>query len=288
MKVTAECIPCYLTQCIKAMEQAKVPKDRQDGHLTALLAEVAKLDTGLTPAENSTLILHQLVGRLGGQDLFAEAKNESNRLASEQLPRLSRILKDSSNPLYTALQFAVAGNVVDLGLFEDYDLDKAINDVLKNDFARSDYRDFLVRLDQVEVVLIIGDNSGEIVFDRLLAEELLALNKQVVYAVKGGFILNDATREDARQAGLDKLVRVVDSGCNFLGTIEGKCSKEFLDILSQADLIISKGQANYESLEGTPLAGDNTYFLLKAKCPVVAESLKVKYGELVFIKNYIV
>lgn len=285
MKVTAECIPCYLAQCINAMAKGKVPKNLQAGQLTELLPAVAMLDQNLTPAENSSVILHQLVRNLGGRDLFAEAKRESNRLALEQLPRLTSMLRESPDPLFTSLQFAVAGNVVDLGLFEDYDLAKAIDDVLKYDFKRSDYEGFRHLLEDAGSIFIIGDNSGEIVFDRLLAEELLGMGKQVTYGVKGGFILNDATMEDARQAGLDKIVRVVDSGCNYLGTLADNCSEEFLSLLTQADLIISKGQANYESLEGADMAGNRTFFLLKAKCPVVAGHLKVNYGDLVFVRN---
>ncbi|MFZ5641229.1 MAG: damage-control phosphatase ARMT1 family protein [Bacillota bacterium] len=285
MKVTVECMPCYLNQCINAMEKGKVPKEDQAGILAGLLPEVAKLDPALTPAENSTVILHKLVSRLGGRDLFAEAKRESNRLAAEQLPRLKRMVRESSDPLFTALQFSVAGNVIDLGLFEDYDLAGAIDDVLKYNFARSDYKEFRRLLETAGTVFIIGDNSGEIVFDRLLAEELLAMGKQVVYGVKGGFILNDATMEDARQVGLDQLVRVVDNGADYLGTVAGKCSKEFLELLGRSDIIISKGQANYESLEGTRLAGGKTFFLLKAKCPVVAGHLKAEYGDLVFVQN---
>ena len=285
VKVAVECIPCYLTQCINVMEKGKVPKDQQAVHLTGLLAEVAQLDQSLTPAENSTIVLHKLVERLGGLDPFAEAKKESNRLALEQLPRLARMVREAADPLYAALQFSVAGNVVDLGILEDYDLDKAINDVLQHGFARSDYHAFRRLLDAAETVFIIGDNSGEIVFDRLLVEELLTLGKKVVYGVKGGFVLNDATMEDAHQAGLDEIVQVVDSGCNYLGTLEDKCSEEFVSLLRGTDVIIGKGQANYESLEGTSLAGDKTFFLLKAKCPLLAEHLKVKYGDLVFVRN---
>lgn len=285
MKVTVECMPCYLTQCINAMEKGKIPKAEQAGCLIKILKDVAQLDVNLTPAENASIVLHKLAGRLGGRDLFAEAKRESNRLALQQLPRLYRMMQEAADPLFAAVQFAVAGNVVDLGIFEDYDLEKAIDDVLKYEFARSDYEVFRTMLDGADSVFVIGDNSGEIVFDRLLAGALLALGKEVTYGVKGGFILNDATVEDARQSGMDTIVKVVDSGCNYLGTLADKCSREFREHLGRADLIISKGQANYESLEGTDLAGSKTFFLLKAKCPVVAGHLKVNYGDLVFVRN---
>lgn len=285
MKVTAECIPCYLNQCLNAMAKGGWPEEERAGLLVKILPLIAQLDRDRTPAENSTVILHQLVAMMGGGDPFAGAKKESNQKALQYMDKLRKIIGDSADPVRQAVRFSVAGNVVDMGLFDDYDLEAAISDVVKKDFKRDDYPLFRERLAKAGKVMIIGDNSGEIVFDRLLAETLLAEGVQVVYGVKGSFILNDATIEDAREAGIDGLCKIIANGNNYLGTIEERCCPEFIAELKGSDLIISKGQANYESLEGTALAGENTFFLLKAKCPVVAGHLGVYYGDLVFVKN---
>ncbi|PKM81888.1 MAG: hypothetical protein CVU89_07650 [Firmicutes bacterium HGW-Firmicutes-14] len=285
MKVTAECIPCYLNQCLNAMEKGGVPGDRREELLIGLLPVIAGLDRTLSPAENSTIILHKLVETIGGDDPFRKAKEESNRTALQFVPGLRRLINEAEDPVRQAVKFSVAGNVVDMGLFDDYDLRGALDGVLKTGFRRDDYPLFMSKLKNSRRVVIIGDNSGEIVFDRLLAEVLTRMGIEVIYGVKGSFILNDATIEDAYQAGLQEVSRVIDSGNNCLGTIEGRCSEDFLKEIRECDLVISKGQANYESLEGTNLAGEKTFFLLKAKCPVVAANLGVDYGDIVFVQN---
>ncbi len=285
MRVTAECIPCYLKQCLKAMDRGNWPVEKREEVLVALLATVAGLDRTRTPAENSTIVLHKLIELMGVGDPFQQAKMESNRLALQYLDQLRQVVQRSADPVKQAIRFAVAGNVVDLGLFDNYDLAAALNEVVNSEFKKDDYNQFIDKLPGSEQVLIIGDNSGEIVFDRLLVEVLQAKKVEVVYAVKESFILNDATADDARQAEMDKVSRVITTGNNYLGTIEDKCSREFLTEFRRSPLVISKGQANYESLEGTGLAGDKTFFLLKAKCAVVARNLGVEYGDLVFVQN---
>lgn len=287
MKVTAECIPCYLNQCLNAMDKGGWPEEKRAELLVGLLPVIGSLDKGLTPAENSTFILHKVVEMMGGGDPFARAKKESNDQALQYLTGLRQAVQKAEDPLMEALRFSVAGNVVDLGIFDDYDLEGAIRDAVTMDFGINDYLAFRSGLNKAKKVMIIGDNSGEIVFDRLLVGALNNFGVEVIYGVKESFILNDATPEDARQAGLDREARVVTNGNNFLGTVGGLCSEEFLAEMQESDLVVSKGQANYESLEGTELAGDKTYFLLKAKCPVVAKHLGVEYGDIVFVKNRI-
>jgi uncharacterized protein with ATP-grasp and redox domains len=128
------------------------------------------------------------------------------------------------------------------------------------------------------LILYIADNAGEIVFDRILVEEIQDFENRVVFVVKGGPILNDATMMDAREAGLTDIVRVIDNGCDAPGTILELCNDAFIEELNRADLIISKGQGNYETLSDIPR---NVFFLLKAKCPVIAGDLSVHVGDLI-------
>lgn len=285
MKVTADCIPCYLNQSLNAMAKGGWPEDKREEVLLDLLPLIGSLDSRMTPAENSSLVLHRLVQVMGNRDPFKKAKSESNQKALQHLPRLRTMVSQAEDPLRLAIKFAVAGNVVDMGIFDRYDLAGAIRDVLESEFTKNDYPAFRDRLEQARKLLIIGDNSGEVVFDRLLVETLAEAGLEVVYGVKGNFILNDATLEDAAEAGLHEVCLVITNGNNYLGTVAEKCSEEFLQVYREADLVISKGQANYESLEGTELAGDKTFFLLKAKCPVVAKHLGAATGDIVFIQN---
>ena len=270
------------------MEKGRTPASDIEETLISTMSVIVRLDRTRTPAENSSKVLHDLVRQLGGNDPFAEAKKDSNHRALELLPKLIEKANKAQDPLKMAIMFAAAGNVVDLGLFADYDLEAAVNDVIATGFKKDDYNQLREMLTTSAKVLIIGDNSGEIVCDRILAQFILASGcREVVYGVKGSFILNDATIEDAVASGISDICRVINNGNNFLGTIEEKCSPEFLKEMKESDLIISKGQANYESLEGSELAGEKTFFLLKAKCSVVAENLGVNYGDMVFSQNVI-
>ncbi len=284
MNVVLDCIPCYLKQARNTLGQTEVSEDKAMQILHEILPLIPELDPRGTPAENSTLILWKVNELLGTSDPFAKAKRNSNELALKLLPQLRERVRQSSDPLYTALQVAVAGNIIDLGIFKDFDVEASIEEALGKKFAHDDYSSFRARLEGTREVMILGDNSGEIAFDKLLAEQLKALGVRVTYVVKHSPILNDATLEDAEYVEMKDVATVITNGSGFLGTVIKTCSEEFCTALNKADLIISKGQANYESLEAESKAGENTYFLLRAKCEVVAESLGVKLGEMAFKK----
>ncbi len=127
-------------------------------------------------------------------------------------------------------------------------------------------------------MLIIGDNAGETIFDKVLIEELL--NLEIIYAVRSGPIINDATIEDVELAGLNRQVRLISTGCDAPGVIRTECSQEFLKIFDEADIVISKGQGNYETLSEEER---EIFFLLKVKCPVIAKHIGVDSGDYVFI-----
>lgn len=285
MKVGIECIPCYFKQATSAMKHAGVPETRQIEVLYSLMDTIKGFDVKRSPAENSSLIVHEVARLIGIEDPFEKAKRESNQAAVELVERvLKERVRTDSDPLFAAVRASVAGNVVDLGILESYDLDAALDEAFNVDFAKCDYAEFSKCLKSVRHLLYLGDNSGEIAFDRLFVEELCKLGVDVTFAVKAGPALNDATLEDAAFVGMDEVANVITTGSNFLGVIEERCSEEFLKVFNEAELVIAKGQANYESLEGTELAGDKTFFILKMKCPLVADTLGVQLGDLVFCR----
>lgn len=285
LNVVLDCIPCYLKQARNALGQVEISEEQAREALYGILPLIPELDPQGTPAENSTLILWKINELLGIKDPFARAKKESNDLALKLLPSLREQILSSADPLFTALQVAVAGNIIDLGIFKDFDVEASIQEAMDKKFARNDYDIFKEKLSTARSVLILGDNSGEIVFDKLLAEQLKAGGINVTYAVKAKPILNDATEEDAAYVGMGSVAAVLTNGSGFLGTVRKTCSDEFCRAFGQADLVISKGQANYESLESDEAAQKKTYFLLRAKCEVVAASLGVILGEMVFCRN---
>lgn len=287
MQVVAECIPCYLQQAISACRAAGLDDAGQQHLLAGLLPLLSGLDATKTPAENSTLVLLETYRLLGQEDPFKEAKAASNRLARTFLPSLEKVIEFSDDPLLTALKIAVAGNVIDMGINPKFDVNASIQQVLDKGFARCDSKLLHSRLQGSRRLVVVGDNSGEIFFDYLLLAQLRHYAQEIYYVVKGGPILNDATLEDAREAGIDLLAGVVTTGSNYLGVIPEFCGEPLRSLLEGADLILAKGQANYETLEGTGLAGDQAFFLLRAKCACVASRLGVELGESVLVHNQV-
>ncbi|HVJ49891.1 damage-control phosphatase ARMT1 family protein [Desulfitobacterium sp.] len=284
MKVVLECIPCYMKQVINTVAQTKCSEEKTRQIMYQILPMIPELDPVETPAVNSTLVLRKINELLEIPDPFKKAKRESNELALSLLPQLRKRIRESLDPFYTACQISVAGNIIDLGIITDYDIEETLRESLAKNFTRDDSAEFKERLRTAREVLILGDNSGEIAFDKLLAEELRKSGVRVTFVVKGQSILNDATLEDALQVGIDEVAEVITNGNGYLGTVVQERSKELIEAMERADLIISKGQANYESLESTPEAGKKTYFLLRAKCEIVAKNLGVDLGSMVFAR----
>jgi hypothetical protein len=212
----------------------------------------------------------------GDADPYRAVKARSTRQALALYPKLKDIVADAEDPLDAAIRISIAGNIIDFGPNRAYDLWSAVERVLAQPFALDDSAAFRQRLTQADHVLYLGDNAGETVFDRVLIE---TLDVSVIYAVKGGPILNDATREDALAVGLEKAaVEVVDTGVDAPGVILGRCSEHFKQLYDAAALIIAKGQANYETLSA---AGDKVFFLLQTKCPVIARDIGAPVGNII-------
>ncbi len=282
MRHSVNCVYCYLKQATNCMTMAGIDNDRQHEVLFELMDHIKKLDRTKTPAENSTILLLELYRAIGNNDPYKEIKASSNKLALELYPRLKDYLAGSPDRLYSALKIAVAGNVIDLGINKSFDIEASLKHSLNVGFAKDDYNLFREKLENTKEVLVIGDNAGEIVFDKLLVEELVAAGKNVTYIVKGGPILNDATLEDAAMAGMDKITRVITTGSNYLGAPLDKVSAEAREKIQNTGVVISKGQANFETLEHEEIAAGRVFFLLKIKCESVGKAAGAKLGNIVF------
>jgi uncharacterized protein with ATP-grasp and redox domains len=183
----------------------------------------------------------------------------------------------SNDPLLTACQLAIAGNDIDLGARAEYgSIDSIIEGSLGYRLDRDTYARFKKSIEKAALILYIGDNAGETVFDRVLIEQFLPMNNsKIVFAVREKPIINDATFDDAVKAGLDKIATIISSGSDAPATILSQCSSEMLNFYQSADIIISKGQGNYESLSGR---SENIFFLFKVKCPVIARDSDFDIG----------
>ncbi|HHI68589.1 MAG TPA: DUF89 family protein [Planctomycetes bacterium] len=282
MKIYLDCYPCFLRQALEAGRFAGLNQEAQRTVLLGAMDILRALPRKATPPDIANRI-HKAIRRLSGsEDPYKKEKEAWTARALELLPRLEGIVREAPDPLEAALRVGVAGNIIDLGPnFAPIDLEKTLQEALTRPFALDSLGEFRQALDRAEWVLLLGDNAGETVFDRVMIPRL---GRPVVYAAKGGPILNDATLEDARAAGLDQVARLVSTGCAAAGTDLGLSSPEFRKIFEEAPLILAKGQAQYETLSGR---GDKrVFFLLKVKCPVIGRDLGgLETGSLVFTRD---
>jgi uncharacterized protein with ATP-grasp and redox domains len=229
--------------------------------------------------------VHRLIKRVtGNADPYSQLKEKYNRTALELYPKLDAIVEASEDPLLTAAKLAIAGNIIDFGPKMDINLEKDIKDALSNDLTINDIDKLKRSLLESKKVLYLADNAGETVFDKLLIEELLKQEVEVTYAVKDAPILNDATFQDAETAGITRIANVISIGTDCTGMLLGECSPKFLKEFENCSFIISKGQGNYESL--SDITHKEIFFLLKVKCPIIAEDVGVKTGSTILKRTF--
>jgi uncharacterized protein with ATP-grasp and redox domains len=212
-------------------------------------------------------------------DPYKEIKERCTENLLALYTQLEDNIISSKDPLYTALSFAAKANAIDLGADHNFDFNRIISTFFHHDFEISEYGEFKKILKTAKRILYIADNAGETVLDKLLIEQL---QKPVIYAVRSKPIINDATIDDARHAGIDSVAEIISSGCDAPGTILKLCTTQFKKIFWTADMVISKGQGNYETLSDLKRP---IFFLLQLKCPVVARNLKLKRKTTILITN---
>lgn len=279
MNATADCIACIFKQALNTARIASSDPRIQEAVLRRLAADLPDNPLNQSPAAFSQAV-YRIVGEVTGvRDPYASLKQEMNLHALALLPSLEAAVTTAEDPLKTALHLAVAGNIIDLGIGHAFDLSRDIRRLLTHPFAADDYADFLDELIPGRRCLYLSDNCGEIVFDRILVEQLLHRGLQVTVAVKSGPIINDATREDALTAGFGPLCPILETGSDDIGVNWTRTSAGFRQACAEVDFLIAKGHGNFETCVDRP---ENFYFLLMAKCPVVAATLHVNVGDTVF------
>ncbi|MBW2610895.1 MAG: DUF89 family protein [Deltaproteobacteria bacterium] len=279
MRTYLDCLPCFLNQALRAARIATTDEKKIKKVLDEVGMMLKDIPLNSTPPESGRLIYRKVSEVTGDPDPYEEIKKESTQKALSLYPYLKRLVAKSSDKLLKAIRIAIAGNVIDYGAYENFDLSLEVNEVLKKNFAVFDYSKFKHGLDKAREILYIGDNAGECVFDRILIEEI---SKPVTYVVREAPIINDATYEDAVQAGIDSIATIISSGTDAPGTILETCSAEFKKMYQNSNFIISKGQGNYEALsyEIGPI-----FFLLKVKCQVIANDIDVDEGDIILKAN---
>jgi uncharacterized protein with ATP-grasp and redox domains len=283
MRIYLDCFSCFLRQTLEAVRFVTDDERIHAKVVRQVLELVGSTDARQTPPAIGQQI-HRMIRRLtGNADPYRQRKHDSNVLAMKLYPQLKERIRDPNNPLETAVRLAIAGNVMDFGLYPSFDerqVKEAVESALADGWDTGCLPEFAQAVNAAREILYLADNAGEIVFDRLLIETLRHPN--VTFAVKGAPVLNDATKEDAAMAGLMGLVEVVENGSDAPGTLLEDCSTRFRERFEQSDLIIAKGQGNYESLNESD---QDMFFVLKAKCPVIAEDLHCDLGQMILRRS---
>jgi len=281
MKVHLDCFPCFLRQSLIALRLGTNDKSFQETVLKSVLADIENADTTKPPAHTTTFI-HRRIRRMLGKDPFQKIKSEYNRKALALYPSLKKLVEKSSDPLWTASRLAVAGNVIDFGIFTSIDIEGAIAQALKNTFTEDAYSVFAESVHDADEIMYLLDNAGEIVFDRLFIETLIQSGKKIRAVVKGSPVLNDATIADANESGLGEICEVIENGSDAVGTILEWTSPEFRKTFGDAQFIVSKGQGNFETLQGI---GKNIFYLFQCKCDVLSQELSLLPGSMLLKKS---
>ncbi len=286
MKTFLDCFPCFLKQ---AIECARLSSD--DPHIHRKTADrimkiLLNLDAGLSPPSIAREVYAEIKNITGNEDPYCQIKKKDNRQMMDMYKEMKKLIS-GKNSLYMACKISAGGNMIDSGTGRRKDShgSKEINDILKTEPVQDDFRQLEEGLENSRNLLFIGDNAGEIVADKLLIREIQdkCPKLNIKYAVRELPVINDATMNDALEVGMDKLCEIISNGDSAPGTELRKCSKKFKEIFSDADLIISKGQGNFETLSGN--ADNRIFFLLIAKCPVIAQHLDVPIGSMLIKKN---
>ncbi|BAW32243.1 MAG TPA: DUF89 domain-containing protein [Methanothermobacter sp.] len=285
MKVYYECAPCFLRQAREALDLATDDAKLKLKIMTKIVNLLNSMfREGAVSNEIGTSI-HRLIKEMtNNKDPYANEKKRCNRIAQSFLPTARKFLKNNNN-LEDFIKVAITGNIIDFGaLGLDFNHEKVVIEALHSPLEINHTRILEKALEEAGELLYLADNTGEIIFDRLLIEKLLEYDLHVIIAVKDRPILNDACIEDAFEAGLHKFADIVTTGTDSVGVIYHEFSDEFREIFDKSPLIIAKGLGNYEGLTEAPLGKKQVFCLLNAKCTAIAKDIGVKVGSNVMIK----
>lgn len=287
MKIHPQCMSCLITQVENAIRLLK--PNASDIEIVDAQREAMKI-LAEVPHDRSPYFgqaLYRFLNqKLGQYDPYKSFKHQYNQMALAKVPQIEAAVQNAQDPLLTLMAIAIVGNTIDFGTTHEINLTREINEFSLEKLGVNDYPDFKKSLERAKNVLILGDNAGEIVFDKIMIIHLKETypNKEFIYTVRGGPAINDSTIEDAREVGMLDICPVVE-GAAAPGIILEESSSRFRTAFDEAELIISKGQGNYESMSEIPTPHSAVYFLLKAKCNLIAKIFRVPLGALIFARR---
>ncbi len=289
MKIHLECIPCNLRQILEASALAGADASTQEDIFVEALQIVQNYRSYATSPELGRALHGVVKKRTGNADPYNRIKAEAIAIANRLYPALHHRSETEGDRLRAALELSAAGNLIDAavyGALSAKDWERMLLQELRRGLRLDDLEHLRAELERASTVLVVGDNAGETVFDRFLLTEINNLNpavKQLFYGVRSAPIINDATADDAAASGIGEVAAIVDTGSTAPGLLLAEMTPEFEHLFYSADVVICKGQGNYETLSCSTKRP--VYFLLKAKCGVIADDLGVEAGQYVLRRS---
>ena len=275
MRLYFECIPCYVRQVIDSVKMVSDDDKLLECILRKALIAASEFNFDGVGLLTQARIQRSVKSLMPDSDPYFNIKKKFNSICLLLEKKLKKIIKESTDPFETSLRIALAGNIIDFGPRKDLsksDILSSIEEAMNQHLDTSNISGLRLNIENSNKILYIGDNSGEIVFDKIFIENLP--KEKITFVVRGGPALNDSTMEDAEMVGMTEMIKVITTGLDMPAAILPLCSEEFLKEYEESDLIIAKGQGNYEALSDED---KNIFFLLKVKCPVIVDSFGGKY-----------
>ena len=279
MKTRLDCIFCIQRQALDAVRLVTNDVKEQERILRSVMVNILDMNWNTHPPDIADVMYNIIRKESKEDDPYKTIKKECNDIALGMYPELKKIVDRSATPLLTAVRLAIAGNVIDYGVGPNFDINKTISRVLEKKFRIDHFTKFVNNLKESENLVYLTDNAGEIVFDKILLETIISeYNFQKIFCgVKVTPFINDTTMQDAVYVGIDKMDGVEIVNIEVDENRVDHSSKTFPEIITESDMIISKGQRNFEALPDNK----KIFFMLLAKCPIIAKELGAEQGDII-------
>ncbi len=282
MLMRNECAVCILNQIVRATDYMGLDKEKSGLVFKEALKKTLETDYAcLTPPLFSGKIYDAITDLTGNGDPYKKLRKEQNDLVLDNIELFKQRINGSEDPLFTSLFYSLLGNIIDYGGVEIFDTTQIFGEIKNIDLTINDYKELSESLENSGSILIISDNAGEAVFDMLLMDQIKLKYPEIkiIYAVRSGPAINDIIKEDAEYIGIGEFAEIIETGSTYAGTMINQSDPGFVDIYNNSDIVISKGQGNFETLEME--TGKDIFFIFKVKCDIVADHSGLKRGSLV-------
>ena len=285
MRMYDKCLPCVISQVIKVADITGV--DQKDELLREVFAYLSKMDFASTTPEVIGDIFEMIKRYTNNQDPYKETRNYYNALFMKYIPQFEAIIERAQDPFLMAVRYAIAGNIIDFNPIHNTllkDVLHCFDNMEQLEFAMNDSVALKKELQGAQTLLYLGDNCGEICLDKILLRKIKELNPclRILFGVRGKPVVNDSIEEDAYAVGIDAYAEIISNGDGSLGTVLNRTSAAFQCAYQAADVVIAKGQANYECLNEE---NKSIFFLLMTKCNIIADDIGVAEKKLVCMKS---